>query len=110
MFEKLKRWVNSLKEVFTSSMDLGKTLVLNLMPSSMAQSKSGQLVSNIIGSVIGVIMFVAVAIPVTQQIIDNTTLSGTTSTIVNLLPLFYAIGALLAVVGGFILGGAAGRR
>lgn len=70
--------------------------------------KSGQLVSNIIGSVIGVIMFVAVAIPVTQDIINNTTLSGTTSTIVNLLPLFYAIGALLAVVGGFILGGVAG--
>ena len=76
----------------------------------MFACKAGQLVSNIIGSVIGVIMFVAVAIPVTQQIIDNTSLTGTTSTIVNLLPLFYAIGALLAVVGGFILGGAAGRR
>ncbi len=71
----------------------------------MPKNKSGQLVSNIIGSVIGVIMFVAVAIPVTQEIINNTTLTGTTSTIVNLLPLFYAIGALLAVVGGFILGG-----
>lgn len=83
-----------------------KSLILK----KMLVSKGGQLVANIIGSVIGVIMFVAVAIPVTQQIIDNTTLSGTTSTIVNLLPLFYAIGALLAVVGGFILGGVAGGR
>jgi|TARA_R100000789_G_C3017939_1_gene152847 hypothetical protein len=76
----------------------------------MLTSRGGQLVANVIGSVIGVIMFVAVAIPVTQDIIDNVTLTGTTLTIVNLLPLFYAIGALLAVVGGFILGGAVGRR
>ncbi len=73
------------------------------------KARKGQLVANIVGSVIGVIMFVAVAIPVTQDIIDNVTLSGTTSTIVNLLPLFYAIGALLAVVGGFILGGLSRR-
>ena len=79
--------------------------ILNFFKSMMPKNKTGQLVSNIIGSVIGVIMFVAVAIPVTQEIINNTTLTGTTSTIVNLLPLFYAIGALLAVVGGFILGG-----
>jgi len=83
--------------------------LLEVIIVKMFKSKAGQLVSNIIGSVIGVIMFVAVAIPVTQDIINNTTLSGTTSTIVNLLPLFYAIGALLAVVGGFILGGVAGR-
>lgn len=82
----------------------------SLIPKKIFASKAGQLVGNIIGSVIGVIMFVAVAIPVTQDIIDNVTLTGTTSTIVNLLPLFYAIGALLAVVGGFILGGMAGRR
>lgn len=78
---------------------------------TMFKRKSAQLISNIIGSVIGVIMFIAVAIPVTQDIINNTTLTGTTLTIVNLLPLFYAIGALLAVVGGFIIGGlASGSR
>ena len=75
---------------------------------TMLKRKSAQLISNIIGSVIGVIMFIAVAIPVTQDIINNTTLTGTTLTIVNLLPLFYAIGALLAVVGGFIIGGLGG--
>jgi len=95
MLDKLKRFA-----------DFGREMVKSIMP----QNKAGQLVGNIIGSVIGVIMFVAVAIPVTQNIIDNVTLTGTTSTIVNLLPLFYAIGALLAVVGGFILGGVAGRR
>tara|TARA_R100001530_G_C4321325_1_gene155920 strand:+ start:5108 stop:5380 length:273 start_codon:yes stop_codon:yes gene_type:complete len=82
----------------------------NIAKIKILKSRSGQLVGNIVGSVIGVIMFVAVAIPVTQDIIDNVTLTGTTSTIVNLLPLFYAIGALLAVVGGFIIGGMAGRR
>ncbi len=87
-------------------MKLLKANKINLMP----QGKRGQLISNIIGSVIGVIMFIAVAIPVTQDIIDNVTLTGTTLTIVNLLPLFYAIGALLAVVGGFIIGGIASGR
>tara|TARA_Y100000296_G_scaffold87145_1_gene130070 strand:- start:4312 stop:4569 length:258 start_codon:yes stop_codon:yes gene_type:complete len=85
-------------------------MLRTLIPKKMFISKTGQLVANIVGSVIGVIMFVAVAIPVTQDIIDNVTLTGTTSTIVNLLPLFYAIGALLAVVGGFILGGMARGR
>lgn len=100
----------SLKEKIDEAFQHGKLIVLSLLPSSMVQSKSGQLVSNIIGSVIGVIMFIAVAIPVTQDIIDNVSLTGTTKTIVDLLPLFYAIGALLAVVGGFILGGLAGGR
>ena len=75
---------------------------------TMLKRKSAQLISNIIGSVIGVIMFIAVAIPVTTDIIATANLTGTTLTIVNLLPLFYAIGALLAVVGGFIIGGLGG--
>ncbi|KKN22695.1 hypothetical protein LCGC14_0912490 [marine sediment metagenome] len=81
-----------------------------LKSTRLGNSRSGQLVSNIIGSVIGVIMFIAVAIPVTTDIIATANLTGTTLTIVNLLPLFYAIGALLAVVGGFIIGGLAGGR
>ena len=75
---------------------------------TMLKRKSAQLISSIIGSVIGVIMFIAVAIPVTTDIIATANLTGTTLTIVNLLPLFYAIGALLAVVGGFIIGGLGG--
>lgn len=96
MFEKLKMFMSGAREMMRST--------------RLGNSKSGQLVANIVGSVIGVIMFIAVAIPVTQDIIDNVTLTGTTSTIVNLLPLFYAIGALLAVVGGFILGGLGGGQ
>ena len=86
--------------------------MISLIPKKlkMLSSKAGQLVSNIVGSVIGVIMFVAVAIPVTQDIINTANVTGTTLTIINLLPLFYAIGALLAVVGGFLLGGYAGGR
>lgn len=89
------------------------SVVKSMLPSKMIKSKGGQLISNIIGSVIGVIMFVAVAIPVTQDVVASANLTGTTLTIVNLLPLFYAIGALLAVVGGFIIGGTfagGGRR
>ena len=88
------------------AMEMGRMSIAAMFADNkMMQTKGGQLINNIIGSVIGVIMFVAVAIPVTQDVIDNVSLTGTTATIVNLLPLFYAIGALLAVVGGFILGG-----
>ena len=100
----------NLKDKIKDAFFNGKIIVLSMMHGKMVTSKSGQLISNIIGSVIGVIMFIAVAIPVTQDIIDNVSLTGTTKTIVDLLPLFYAIGALLAVVGGFILGGMAGGR
>ncbi len=79
--------------------------ILDFFKSMMPKNKTGQLVSNIIGSVIGVIMFIAVAIPVTTEIVATANVTGTTLTILNLLPLFYAIGALLAVVGGYILGG-----
>ena len=110
MLEKLKNWFNALFLSLMGFIDAGVALVLNAMPEGMARSKSGQLISNIIGSVIGVIMFIAVAIPVTTDIIATANVTGTTLTIINLLPLFYAIGALLAVVGGFIIGGLGAGR
>lgn len=101
--------MKSMKNIVDEIISLSKSI--SLFPGSrMMKSKSGQIINNVIGAVIAVIMYVAVAIPVTQDIIDNTTLTGTTSTIVNLLPLFLALGALLAVIGGFLAGGAIGNR
>ena len=58
----------------------------------------------IIGSVIAVIIMVTVAYPVIKATVDNqsATATGTTKTILDLLPLFVVIGALVLVVGAFI--------
>jgi hypothetical protein len=55
---------------------------------------------SVIGLVIGIIMIVAVLLPVTQNIVDNSTSTGTTKTIVQLLPLFVALLALLFISRG----------
>lgn len=55
----------------------------------------------IIGLVIGVILFVAVAIPVTAQVLSTVNSSGqinsTTDTVLDLLPLMLAVGALALI-------------
>ena len=59
-------------------------------------SKKGQ--SGIMGIVIAIILVVAVAIPVTQQVIDSANLTGTTSTVVGLIPLLLGVAGLAIVV------------
>ena len=69
--------------------------------------KKGQagLVAAFIGILVATIVGVGVAIPVIQDTITNASLSGTTLTIVNLLPLmialvlFVAIAALITIRG-----------
>lgn len=65
--------------------------------------KSGQVsIGAVIGTVILTIVIVAVAIPVTDDVITDQNLTGTTATVVNLLPLFFALAGLLAVAGLFL--------
>ncbi len=54
---------------------------------------------------VGIIIFVAVALPVTVSVVGGLNFTalpggatGTTATVINLLPLFVAIGALVYVV------------
>ena len=54
-------------------------------------------VSTILGVVVAVIVIVAVAIPVTMDVIANANLTGTTATIVDLIPLFFALAGLVLV-------------
>lgn len=51
----------------------------------------------LMGVVFFVIMIVAVAIPVTQSVIDSQNLTGTTATVVGLIPLFLGIAGLAVV-------------
>lgn len=57
------------------------------------------LVQGLIGVLVAVIIGVAVAIPVTQQVISDANLTGTTATIVGLIPLFIGLTILIATVG-----------
>ena len=63
----------------------------------MFQSCKGQLVSNINGLVVAIVALVAIAIPVTQSVIDTSNLTGLTAIIVSFLPVFIGLGALTLV-------------
>ena len=59
----------------------------------------------IVYAIVGIIIFVAVALPVTVNVVNSLNFTalpggstGTTATVINLLPLFVAIGALVYVV------------
>lgn len=68
-----------------------------LLESFAMKGKRGQM-TNVLTLIIGIVLLVAVALPVTLQVIANVTLTGTTATIVNLVPTFIAIGLLIFVV------------
>ena len=70
-----------------------------IIPSGIFKGRRGQS-NSVMTLVVGVILVVAVAIPVTQDIVDNTTATGTTKTILDLLVLFLAIGVLVLIARG----------
>lgn len=49
----------------------------------------------ILAVIIGIILSVGVAIPVSQDVIDDSNLTGLTATIVGFVPVFLGIGALV---------------
>lgn len=53
-----------------------------------------------VGVLIYTIISVAVAIPVTNEVINNANLTGTTATVVNLIPLFIGLGTMFATARG----------
>ena len=63
--------------------------------------------STIIGVIIAVIVLVAAGIPVVVDVVNNVspTVSGTTATILNLLPLFLGLAALVLVASGLMKSG-----
>ena len=62
------------------------------------KAQSG-LVAALIGVLIAIIVGVAAAIPVTQTVIDGANLTGTTATIVDLIPLMIGLVLFVAVAG-----------
>ncbi len=68
---------------------------------SYKANKGYALVGAIIGLVVGVIVIVAVGIPVSQSVITAANLTGTTATVVDLIPLFFGLLALVSVASLF---------
>ena len=62
--------------------------------------------ANILNLIVAIVLIIAAALPVTLDVIDNVTISGTTKTVVDLVPLFLGIGALVLVARSVIGGGA----
>lgn len=63
----------------------------------LARSKKGVSVMGVVAVVVGIIMLIAVAIPITQDVTDSANLTGTTATVVNLLPLLIGVGGVILV-------------
>jgi len=63
----------------------------------MHKKAQGGLVAAFISILVAVIVGVGVAIPVVQDTVTNASLTGTTATIVNLLPLMIALVLFVAV-------------
>lgn len=55
----------------------------------------------VIGVMVAIIVIVAVALPVTEDIVNSSTSTGTTATILDLLPLFIGLAALVTVAALF---------
>lgn len=51
---------------------------------------------NVIGFIIGIIMLLGVGIPVAVEVINAANLTGISATIVSFIPVFLAVGALVA--------------
>lgn len=58
------------------------------------KGKRGQIGGRILVVIFGTIMIVAVAIPVTNDVITDANLTGTTATVVGFIPLFLALAGL----------------
>ncbi len=56
--------------------------------------KKGQLGGRILVVIFGIILIVAVAIPITDDVITDANLTGTTATVVGFIPLFLGLAGL----------------
>jgi hypothetical protein len=55
----------------------------------------------VVGAMISIIVIVAMAIPVTQNVITNQGFTGTLKTVTDLIPLFLGLAALITVAALF---------
>jgi hypothetical protein len=61
------------------------------------KSKRGFTIGSVVAVVIGLIMIIALAVPVTQDIVTSANLTGVSATVAALLPLLLIVGAVILV-------------
>jgi hypothetical protein len=62
------------------------------------EAKEGFSVGSVIAVVVGIIVLVAVAVPITTETVEAQNFSGTNETIADILPTLMLVGAILLVV------------
>ena len=62
-------------------------------------NRGASMIGGMIGLIIGIVMSVAVAIPITEDVVTDANLTGTTATIVNIIPIFVALVPMVLVAG-----------
>lgn len=62
------------------------------------QSENGFSVSGVVAVVVGIIVLIAVAVPITVDVVDAQNFSGTNATIADILPTLMLVAGILLVV------------
>jgi len=60
--------------------------------------KKGQVARNVVYFIVAFIVLIAVAIPITQQVVATANLTGITATVVTYIPVFLALAGLILAV------------
>ena len=63
----------------------------NLLNKGHGSSDGATIAGMVVGLVIGIVLVVAVAIPVTTGVIESANLTGTTATVVGVIPILLAM-------------------
>jgi hypothetical protein len=61
-------------------------------------NKKGQVARNVVYFIVAFIVLIAVAIPITQQVVATANLTGITATVVTYIPVFLALAGLILAV------------
>ena len=73
-------------------------MIKELWKQVLKSFKSGDITAGIIGLAVAVIVTVGVGIPITQQVITDSNLTGITATVVGFIPVMMAVTILLGAV------------
>jgi len=63
------------------------------------QAGVGGMAGRIVMLIVGIILIIGVAMPISTEVITAQNFTGTTATITNQIPIFLAIGSILLVIG-----------
>lgn len=69
-----------------------------------SMNNKGNVAGRVLGVIFAVILIVAVAIPVTQSVINGANLTGTTATVVGFIPLFLGLAGLAVAASVIAMG------